>query len=160
MANEYQVSVYACPSDEELGYPRYKSGSEFVATDFMESLYGGVFPEYMIVEFIGDPFHAPGVSGTLWTVGPHPFRKGRQALFEYFGDDRVLAPKPKKPSTLIDITRSMAEGTEYYTFTVEIVIEAESETDAASTLQGILSDYETADGTLIDWGYMETNHVL
>lgn len=155
MANEYRVIVHRCPDDEELGYPRYKRGSELVGTDFMESLYGGVFPAYMVVEFAGDPFHAPDASGTLWTVGPHPFRQGRQALYEYFGDERVLASKPRKPSTLIDITRDMADGTQYYTFIVEVVIEAESEESAASALRGILSDYETADGTLVDWGHFE-----
>lgn len=127
----------------------------------MESLYGGVFTKYMIVEIAGRPFAMPDADCTLWTVAPHPFREGRQALYEYDGE-RVMASKPRKPSTMIDITeetsmydREMAEGTEYYTFTVEIVVEAESEAHAASAVQGILSDYETADGTLVDWGFIE-----
>ena len=101
--NQYTIRIQHCPEDGWLDYPMYPQGSTFVGVDFMESLYGGVFPKYMIVMIIGTPHAAPGANGTSWTVGPHPFLAGKQALYEYEGE-RVLASKPGKPSTMIDIT--------------------------------------------------------
>lgn len=104
------MQVRSCPDDHEILRPLYERGVRFKGADFTASLDGAAFPKYMVVRILGRPKAAPDADGTLWTVGPHPLREERQALYEYDGRERVLAAKLRAANTLVDITERMEDN--------------------------------------------------
>lgn len=55
--------------------------------------------------------------------------------------------------------RERTPGMKYFTVTVEIVIKAENECQAASALESILSPYEGGDGTLVYWAFYNPQEI-
>lgn len=107
----YTIRIIYCPEDKYLGRRLYEPRDAFCGADFAFSLHGGAWPKYMVVQIEGAPKCLPNRCGTQWTVGPLG-DSPKQGLFEYGGEQRVLATAVGSPRTLKDVTEAWEEAQE------------------------------------------------